>query len=303
MEDQRSIISQILLSPDENRLRLIWRLAVTFVMLIIFFILFGIPAVILTGPAAVTLDETGLLINSVVLALAATLTAFLARRWVDRRTFTGLGLHWDRYAGRDLLVGIAINGLMIGLIFVIELAAGWLRFEAFAWQLMSAGEVLRGLFLMLATFLLVGWTEELIARGYLLQNLADGLNMFWAVLLSSFLFSLAHVANPNFSVAATVGLFLAGLFLAYGYLSTRSLWLPIGLHIGWNFFEGTVFGFAVSGAESFNLINQSVSGPVLFTGGSFGPEAGLVMLPALLFGAGAIYLYTLGRKNVPRDDR
>jgi len=302
MEKQRSIIAQILLSPDENRLRLFWRLAVAFVMLMVLFVVFGIPAVILTGPAAVTLDETGLLINAVVLALAATLAIFLARRWVDMRPFTGLGLHWDVNAWRDLLVGIGITGLMIGLIFLIELATGWLRFEAFAWQLQPPGAVLRGLALMLVTFVLVGWTEELIARGYLLQNLAEGLNLFWAVILSSLIFGLAHVANPSFSITATAGLFLAGLFLAYGYLSTRSLWLPIGLHIGWNFFEGTIFGFAVSGTESFSLIRHNVSGPVLFTGGSFGPEAGLVLLPGLLFGAGAIYLYTLGRKKTNKRD-
>ena len=303
MEERRSLFDQILLSPDERRLRLFWRLAVTFIMLMIFIVVFGIPAVILTGPAALTIDETGLLINAVVFTLAATLTIFLARRWVDRRSFVSLGLHWDRYAWRDILAGIGISGLMIGLVFLIELAAGWLRFEAFAWQLQPASAVLRGLLLMLATFILVGWTEELISRGYLLQNLEEAFNLLWAVVISSLVFGLAHVANPNFSVAATVGLFLAGLFLAYGYVSTRALWLPIGLHIGWNFFEGTVFGFPVSGAESFKLIYQSVSGPVLFTGGSFGPEAGLVLLPGLLFGAGAIYLYTLGRKKVQRDDR
>lgn len=301
MQGRHSLFDQVLLSPDERRLRLFWRLAITFVLLMLLFVVFGIPALILTGTAAITLDETGLLINSVVFALAATLAVYLARRWVDRRTFVGLGLNWDRYAWRDLLTGIGISGLMIALIFTLELAAGWLRFEAFAWQLQPGGAVLRGLLLMLVTFLLVGWSEELLSRGYLLKNLTEGLNLFLGVLISSFIFSLAHVANPNFSIAATIGLFLAGLFHAYGYLMTRKLWLPIGLHIGWNLFEGTIFGYPVSGMESFSLIHQSVSGPVLFTGGSFGPEAGLVLLPGLIFGTGAIYLYTLGRAKVKGD--
>jgi CRISPR/Cas system-associated protein Csm6 len=74
--------------------------------------------------------------------------------------------------------------------------------------------------------------------------------------------------------------------------------LSIGLHIGWNFFEGTVFGFQVSGSTFFRLIIQSVKGPELITGGDFGPEAGLIVLPAMLLGAGLIYAYTHNRSKV-----
>jgi hypothetical protein len=139
----------------------------------------------------------------------------------------------------------------------------------------------------------VGWQEELLARGYWLQNLAEGLNPIWAVLISSVLFALGHLLNPNVSWNAILGLVFAGIFLAYGYLRTRQLWLPIGLHIGWNFFEGTVFGFQVSGlTEMPQLIRQVVQGPELVTGGLFGPEAGLVVLPAMALGVLLIFGYT-----------
>jgi membrane protease YdiL (CAAX protease family) len=104
------------------------------------------------------------------------------------------------------------------------------------------------------------------------------------------IFSLFHLANPGMSWISTLGLFLAGLFLAYGYVATRSLWLPIGLHIGWNFFEGPFFGFKVSGLSGPVLIEHTVLGPDLVTGGIFGPEAGLVLVPALLVGTLLIYL-------------
>jgi membrane protease YdiL (CAAX protease family) len=91
---------------------------------------------------------------------------------------------------------------------------------------------------------------------------------------------------------AAAGLFLAGMFLAFAYTRTRQLWLPIGLHIGWNFFEGTVFGFPVSGLGLSGIIEHSVNGPVQFTGGAFGPEAGLVLLPALALGTILVYYYT-----------
>ncbi len=94
------------------------------------------------------------------------------------------------------------------------------------------------------------------------------------------------------SLTGHVGLFLAGLFLAYAYLRTRRLWLPIGLHIGWNFFESTVLGFPVSGLSLFGLLQNSLAGPDIYTGGAFGPEAGLVLLPALALGTILVYYYT-----------
>jgi hypothetical protein len=69
----------------------------------------------------------------------------------------------------------------------------------------------------------------------------------------------------------------------------------MGLHLGWNFFEGPVFGFPVSGTSSFRLIRHTVDGPTTLTGGQFGPEAGLIVIPALLFGAALLWAYTRGR--------
>ena len=150
--------------------------------------------------------------------------------------------------------------------------------------------------LALAIFGLVGWNEELLFRGYYLQNLADGIKMPLAVLFSSLWFASGHMVNPGFGWQAFVGLSLAGLVLAYPYLCTHQLWLSIGLHIGWNFFEGTIFGFPVSGLNLFRLVEQEVSGPVLLSGGDFGPEAGLVLIPAALLMMGLVYLYTRNRQ-------
>ena len=122
----------------------------------------------------------------------------------------------------------------------------------------------------------------MLSRGYHLQTLASGINLFWGVLISSAIFGALHLANPNASWVAAVGIFFAGLFLALGYLRTGQLWLSIGLHIGWNFFEGVVFGFPVSGTASYPLLRIQVSGPPLWTGAAFGPEAGLIVLPAIL---------------------
>ena len=142
----------------------------------------------------------------------------------------------------------------------------------------------------------------MLSRGYQLQNLEEGSNTFWAVVITSIAFGAAHLLNPNASWISMVGISLAGFYLAFGYLRTRQLWLPIGMHFGWNFFLGPVFGFPVSGLDFFHLIRVEVTGPDLATGGAFGPEAGLVVLPGLALGALLVWLYTRGRLNKEETD-
>ena len=186
---------------------------------------------------------------------------------------------------------------MMGLIYVVESALGWLRFEGMAWQSQDAAFVLGNTLLWLAIFVMVGWQEELLSRGYWLRNLIDGLNVPLAALLSSLGFSLLHLNNPNISWTAVVGLVAAGLWFAFVALVTKQLWVPIGAHIGWNFFEATVFGFPVSGMDTFGVIRQTPTGPVVWTGGAFGPEAGLIVLPTLALGALAVW-WAYGRRRV-----
>ena len=109
-------------------------------------------------------------------------------------------------------------------------------------------------------------------------------------------FGIEHLSNPNSSWVAVAGIFFIGLFFAYGYLRTKQLWLPIGIHVGWNFFENAVFGFPVSGFDRPGLFRITVSGPDLWTGGAFGPEAGLVMLPICLLGVILVNIYTKRHK-------
>jgi membrane protease YdiL (CAAX protease family) len=127
------------------------------------------------------------------------------------------------------------------------------------------------------------------------QTIASGFNLFWGVIISSAVFGLLHFGNPGANWVSTIGIFFAGIFLAYGYVRTKQLWLSMGLHIGWNFFEGVVFGFPVSGLDIYALTRIKVTGPAIWTGGEFGPEAGLIVLPALIVGAILTYFYTANR--------
>ncbi len=298
---KRSLIQAIFLSPSEPRLRAGWRLLLQTLMLILIAILVDLAVGLLLANASNDF-ALGMLISQVAELLILTGSIFLARWLLDRRSIASLGLRLDPKVLPDLLVGIAIPFVLMGLIFGAELALGWLTFDGFAWQDTPPQTLLWNMVGIFLVFVLVGWNEELLSRGYHLQTLASGTNLFWGVFLSSSVFGLLHLGNPNATWVSAAGIFFAGLFLAYGFLRTGQLWLSIGLHIGWNFFEGPFFGFPVSGLDIFPLMRITVDGPVLWTGGAFGPEAGLIVLPALFIGAVLIYIYTRGREQVTKID-
>ncbi len=300
----RSILNNIFLSPDEPRLRAGWRLLLQTILLLFLggclSICLGI-VLLVADPSLLNklarLPPEYLLLGVVAEAFAVTVSVFLARRFLDKRSIESLGLKLNTWTLIDILAGILITLLQMGLIYLIMSGLGWVTFQGFAWQFDPIGLVLKNTLLFFIIFILVGWTEELLCRGYQLQTIASGLNLFWGVLLSSAIFGVLHIFNPGANWASTLGIFLAGLFFAYAYVRTRQLWLPIGMHLGWNFFEGVVFGFPVSGLDIYPLMRIQVHGPELWTGGVFGPEAGLIVIPALLVGVLLIRFYSAKRPD------
>jgi len=304
---QHSLLAQIFISPDEPRLRAGWRLLIHLILfivaLIVLSLIWGTALMLLAhikpdeiATIASTSNDLLIRLSYIPISIAAyTLSTRLARRFLDRRSFVSLGFHYNNRTILDLLFGIALGGVLMGLIYAAESAAGWLHFENWAWQQESGGAVAVAVISAFLFYVGVGYQEELFSRGYHLQNLWAGLNLPLALLISSGVFALLHLGNPGADWVSTLGIFFAGLFLALGYLRTGELWIPIGLHIGWNFFQGTIFGFPVSGTEGYHLIRQTVEGPKLITGGIFGPEAGLVSWAAMLVGAALIWLYTQNR--------
>jgi membrane protease YdiL (CAAX protease family) len=279
------------------------------------------PLRLLAGGVVVAVVQFGLVVGVSALAssvwppvLLAALTlvviggtglgALVAGVVIDRRTVADLGLGVDRDWWLDFAFGLALGVALLTGVFAVSLAAGWIRVVGrFAVATGSAfGDFLGNFLFALALFVVVGVSEELLARGYLLTNLAEGLDGFGpvgrrgavglAVLGSSAVFGLLHAGNPNATAVSTAALSLAGVFLATGYVLTDDLAIPIGLHITWNLFQGPVYGFPVSGTTvGVSVLALSEQGPDVWTGGRFGPEAGLLGLLAILVGIAAIVVY------------
>jgi len=240
-------------------------------------------------------------VNAFLTLLIILGTIWLVAKWIDKRRLVDYGFHFSRRWFRDLGFGMFLGAVLMCSIFFFEWAKGWIKVNPIALISNTTGFSWIILISYLVGFTAVGIYEELLFRGYQLRNLAEGLNNSWwgpkgalltAYLISSFVFSLAHLLNPNASWISTLNLFLAGIFLGLGFVLTGELAIPIGLHITWNFFQGPVFGFPVSGisiGESLIKIHQG--GPLLWTGGAFGPEAGLIGILAIVIGALLIMFY------------
>lgn len=211
-------------------------------------------------------------------------------RYLDRQPLVSLGLQGRRWL-LHLAAGLGLGVGLIGLLFVIMAAAGWLAVEA-------ARPAPLPFLASALSWAALSFVEELTFRGYILQGLARAWAMAIAVAVSSVLFGLVHLIDPNVQVLAILNICVAGLFFAVAYLVTRSLWLPAGIHIGWNLAEIHIFGFPGSGHTEPSLFRTAVSGPELVTGGAFGPEGGLLALAGWLLGIALLlgYWVALGRR-------
>jgi uncharacterized protein len=195
------------------------------------------------------------------------LTLFtLYTRAIERRAVTELS---PQRAPREIIVGFLAGVLCMALVFGVLWASGAYRITGIGrWSVLGVP---------LVSSLVAGVFEELLFRGVLFRLVEDSWGSYAALAISSLFFGAAHLFNPNATWLSSVAIMVeAGIFLGATYMLARSLWLPIGLHAGWNFTEGGVFGASVSGTPPHGWLQSSISGPVWLSGGEFGPEASVV---------------------------
>ncbi len=214
-------------------------------------------------------------------------TVFMLKMF-EKRPLHSVGIPVHRRMPREIGQGILIGGIMMSVVFLTQYGAGWIALE---WRGFGSFDIFAIITTTLLFFILAGFGEELFFRGYPFQTLVESIKAPAAVIIMSVAFSAAHSMNPNVSMLALFNIFLAGVWLSVAYLKTRTLWFPTGIHVSWNFFQGTIYSYPVSGQvlEGRSLFDSSISGPAILTGGEFGPEGGLITTVVLILGT--IYIY------------
>lgn len=189
-----------------------------------------------------------------------------------------LAMRWQ-----DWLSGMLLAIVLYAVGFGISLLAGAVEVTGVTFNPSS-------LLISLVFFLLVAITEEFALRGFVLERmLQGGMNKFWALFLSAALFSLIHIGNPNFDFLSFINILLAGILLGSSYIYTRNLSFPIALHWFWNWIQGPVLGYEVSGNKFCDgLLTLHLPEANLINGGAFGFEGSILCTVLMIVGTGVI---------------
>jgi uncharacterized protein len=230
------------------------------------------------------------------IGLATAAAALLGYAWVVRRT--------EHRAPDELSRTGAVSALARGTLVGVGLFAAVILNIAFldGYQILGWGSP-GGALALVGFMAAAAVTEELLFRGILFRIVEQWTGTWTALVLTAALFGLSHLLNPNATVWGALSIAVeAGAMLAAAYAATRTLWFPIGLHFGWNWAEGAIFGTEVSGNNTpEGLLHAVMNGPTALTGGDFGPEGSAY---AVLFGAGltVVFLWLAYRRGrlVPR---
>lgn len=201
------------------------------------------------------------LLFSILIALFVSLRVF-------KRPFKSAGFIFDNFFS-EFSKGIFLALVLLCFGFILLKLFGLILIVDIHWN----GSLFFGFFLF---FLVQSSVEEIVARSYLIPAIESRSNTWIALVVSSLVFSIVHGSNPNVSLISMINIFLAGMLLGLLFIKYRSIWVPIGFHAGWNFLQGSFFGFEVSGHEVYSLINSKETGNDILTGGSFGFEASIL---------------------------
>jgi membrane protease YdiL (CAAX protease family) len=199
-------------------------------------------------------------------------------------------LRLDRDAGRNLGLGLALGFGIMAVAVGIAAVLG-------VYRILGPGDSSKLVLELVGVAIMPGLTEEMLFRGILFRWIEEFGGSWAALVVTSALFGLAHIMNPNATWFSSFAIAMeAGVLLGGAYMLTRSLWFPMGLHAAWNFTQGEIFDVPVSGIDEHGLVQAQLSGPTLLSGGNFGLEASIIAL--VLATAVGVWLVWLAVKRV-----
>ena len=236
-----------------------------------------------------------ILLSYFIIKIGLVVCAILFMLFVNREPLVNLGFTWKNHskdAVAGFIIGIAI--ITVGTIILLFSNNIYLSDVEF-----DSSDILFSTLLCVV----VAFIEEISIRGYVLRNLMQGMNKWWALGLSSLVFAMLHLDNADITIIALTNIFIAGILLGVNYVYTKNLWFSIFLHFSWNFFQGTIFGYEVSGIPTGkSVFTNAVKGSDILSGGNFGFEGSIVctILQVIVI-AGLVWYYKLRYKeSIPK---
>ena len=210
------------------------------------------------------------------------LLVFFRVKVIEKRSLSSIGFNKNNWLKKYSL-GFLIGLVMMSIIVLILLSFGYITVEKNPIQLVGISAI-SSILVILFGWIIQGATEEILTRGWLLNVLSTKYNIGVGLLISSTLFGLMHLTNPNVNYIAVINIILVGLFYGLYVIKTNDLWAVCGMHSAWNFAQGNIFGFEVSGLDISvgTLIDLNLVENDFITGGVFGPEASIVATFVLL---------------------
>lgn len=225
---------------------------------------------------------------SIVSGLVILLVYYAARKLIEKKRPSDLcNKNWAKDTAKGFLTGF----LFMGITTLAIAIAGCYKVD-------SIGADWKNIIVYLMFFFIVACGEEVVFRGVIFRMIKERFNIWAALIVSALIFGFVHISNGGATVWSSIAIAIeAGLLLGAAYLYSESLWMPIGIHWAWNFAEGNIFGFSVSGNEEMvSLLKPAINGPDIITGGAFGAEASIlcVILGTLMT---VYFLYLFKKKN------
>lgn len=216
------------------------------------------------------------------------LLVFFRVKVIEKRSFSSIGFNknnWLKKYSLGFLIGLAMMSIIVLILFPF----GYITVEKNPIQPVGISAIASVLVILLG-WIIQGATEEIVTRGWLLNVLSTKYNIGVGLLISSTLFGLMHLTNPNVNYIAVINIILVGLFYGLYVIKTNDLWAVCGMHSAWNFAQGNIFGFKVSGLDVSvgSLIDLNLVESDFVTGGIFGPEAGITATFILLASIGIL---------------
>lgn len=261
------------------------------VLLIIIPYIFVVAIFQLIGALVSGLDMTNIeaqktIEQQVIMSFSSLLATFLVilvfMKFIEKEKLINLGFDTKNRLS-DFIIGIVIGAVIMSSGYLLLQYLGEINYEK---TIINSKEIVLSILL----FTIVSVMEEMLLRGYVLRNLMISFNKYVALIVSSLIFAVMHGFNPNIDLFSMTNIFLAGILLGLSYIYTKNLWFPIALHLSWNLFQ-TLFGFNVSGQDTYSIIEFSITENSLLNGGAFGFEGSILSVIAMIIAIIGIAFY------------